>query len=737
MIRRYSHISIHTLLMSMLLVACNSNDALTDGSAPTHENGAIELSAGIVDGGATVTTRAGAEYGEHNTHGVLTKNTKLALRVSGTWTGHDGVGSTTPGEIIYNTTANVDNETATDSKHNAITCDPTLYWDNYGTADPNNATTGRTTGLTIYGVAIDGKTDAAPSVSNWTSLDWTLSNDQTQTTETPAKKDLLISNNVQASTAQTGYELNTGNYKFAEIGHKKLLEFRHALSKITVYLKAGDGFTGGNFESTPDVWLTSNTPTTSNAEWAKISGKVNITDGTLSEQSNPQKITMCTSGTAPTGYQVSKEALVFPGSQFTSDDAIIAKINADGNIYYVKALEIRKAIDSDSHDTDGAYSLESGKNYVLKIRVNKTNIVVTATVTNWVNVEAAQEAPVINVSASFGEGTTAATNAFSFYRSTSMDTGYGEAAVGNYYPQNASVAASTWAMTPQLYWPTHDTHYQFRGVWPATGTETGEQTYPRVENGSGNTSGCQVIKVKNVAYSSGTFPSDLMIARPEVADATCNNSDHTAKNLWSDGICATEGTIKLNFRYMMSQVEVNLTTSDAGASDKVELEGAKVEIVNVHKTGDVKLGTREVVTTGVATSPTPVPTTDTFGDYEMTGYTYDSGTKKGHCRHAIVPQPLTFTSAQAAGNLKFRITITNNNGTPGDTSDDTQDVYYADIKPINVKEEGSSNPAAPVTAWESGKHYVYNLLIKKTAIKVEATLTDWKTVNASSQDVWF
>ena len=185
---------------------------------------------------------------------------------------------------------------------------------------------------------------------------------------------------------------------------------------------------------------------------------------------------------------------------------------------------------------------------------------------------------------------------------------------------------------------------------------------------------------------------------------------HTKKNLYSEGICAREGNINLTFNYMMSQVEVNLTTTTG--DDQVRLTDAVVEIINVNKTGDVKLGDRGVIPTGSTTS-----------------YTLDPVTGDGNVNKrlsAVVPQPLTFTTALAPGNVQFRITITN--------EDTSQDIYYADIYPI--LESGESTRVAPNGKWESGVHYVYNLKLSKTEIKVTASLANWTTVTAS-QDIWF
>ena len=613
---------------------------------------------------------------------------------------------------MYTTTATVGAETAADSKHNVLACSPVLYWDDYGTADPANAGSGkgREEGLTIYGVAINGK-DTAPTVDSFTALGWTLYTDQTQTNQKPEDTDLLISNNVKSSTAVADMELDTGTYKFDERTYGKLLEFTHALSKITVNLKAGAGF-GGSFASAPTVTLY--------GSWAYTTGTVNVSTGGWSSLGGAAVVTMFQKTSATTGYNVTKEALVIPGSAFASDATDIIRINADGNIYYVTAEKIRTAINSSTHGTDGAYNTEAGKNYILNVTVNKTDIVVTATVTDWTTVNSAEVAPVINVSASWGSSDSGlGDGTFSFYRSTSLNDGYSSGLKsGSYYPEESYLtkSSSTWTMTPQLYWPTHNTHYQFRAVWPRTVT-TDVTTNPKVqdENYGGETN-YQVIRVSNVAYTANSFPSDLQIARPEIAEdeqCTNNESGHTRTYLYNGGICATEGTINLNFRYMMCQVQVNLTTTEVTElHDDVNLTGAVVEIINVYNTGDVKLGDRGVIPTGSTSS------------YTLNIMAGDGNENKR--LSAIVPQTLTYSTPQASTNVRFRITITNANS--------TTDVYYADVAPI--KKTGSSDLVAPNGKWESGYHYVYNLKLSKTKISVTATLANWTTVNAD-ENVWF
>lgn len=694
------------------LIACSSEEQVTTIPDINIEpdNGEIMLSAGI--GSQKTATRAGAED-NHARHQNFTNGTKLALRISGTWTGHSP--ST---NIVLTTTGTIGSATGTGNLHNAVTCDPIRYWEDYGSSDAANAATGRTEGLTIYGAAINGKT-TAPTVSDYTALSWTLPTDQTSTNNTPADKDLLITNNVKGVG-------NTYLFENRKLG--KLLEFTHALSKITVNLKAGNGF-GGTFGSaTPEVKLTGNEGDVTTNAWAYTTGTVNITDGTVSSQGNASVITMWQATSATTDYNITKEALIIPGNLFSNDNDIIVRIKVADNIYYIKAQNIRTAM-SDAGDTD--YKTKAGKNYIINVLVHQTDISVSATVTNWTDVSAAQVAPVINISGSYGTPDVAlGDETFSLYRSTSLNSGYSASLlVNNFYAQESAITKSegNWTMSPQLYWPDHKTHYQFRGVWPQTVTDAGDGilTSPRVEKITHSTTEYQVIKVKNEKYASGQFPSDLQIARPEIAEGTqCTNTEpgHTKTYLYSGGICATEGTITLNFRYMMSQVEVELTTTDNTLNDAVTLTNAKVELINVHNTGYVKLGDRGVIFTD----------DDAVGDYTLDPITDSTVENYNNKRlSAIIPQDLTYDSNNplAATNVKFRITIYHD----GNTST-IDDIYEADINPI--LQQGSSSLVAPNGAWERGNHYKYKLMLSKTKVQVTATLANWTTVNAT-QDIWF
>ena len=716
-----------------LISACTSEDDIKPIYTVGEADNVITLRAGVSTGESDVQTRA--TDANHDNHLALKQGTKAALRIDGTWTDHN------PESVVsQTTTATIDLETSSGSKHNDVSMSPVLYWDDYGTADPTN-TTGRAEGLTIYGVAVDGyKKDgnfALPSetnnnlssISDWKALPWTLDANQTSGW---AEKDLLTSNNIQAGEGHDGtlkfddWKGNTYNTP------SDLLVFTHAMSKVTVKLKAGAGFAQNKFTAVPSVILTSNIgDATTNTEWAYTKGNVDVTTKAVTDQSGSQKITMHHTNTTDGQYSAIYDALVMPGSCFgNTDNAIIARINADGNVYYVTAQQIRaKMLNLDS-STD--YKTESGKNYIINVIVNKTEIKVSATVTNWTDVSSEQVSPVININVDYGTtGTGSSENfdSFSFYRSTRLAEGYSNGLTGNTedysiseaIAKNPTGSESQWKFYDSsnneihLYWPDHNTHYQFRGVWPNTSVGTDDtETVPHITHVSA-TDNTQKIDIRNAEYSSTqNYPSNLMIGRPEVT-GNCTNTEtgHTTTNLFDGGICATEGIVNLNFRYVMSQVEVVLSTSGEGSSDRVNIDAnTVVEIVNVAKEGYVRLGDREVVRSDDATN-----------SYTLDKVSGDGNDIKRHS--AIVPQELAYTTAGASTNARFKITVTNTDG--------TKDVYYADIKPI--KKIGSSDLVATNGKWESGVHYVYNLKLTKTEIKVSATITDWTRVDASD-DVW-
>ncbi len=719
-----------------LLTACR--DELY---VPTYTVGeainAITIKAGISEVSDGVITKAvdGNHAGNANggAHTNFTNGTQLRLRVDGTW--HSSI-------VSKPTTATTGAQTGADNKHNKVVFSTTstpveqLYWDDYGTADPDN-TAGRTEGLTIYGVAVDGVT-AAPTVSSWTTQPWNVGTVNTGVIDQTGgwtTKDLLTSNNVTASTDGT-YKFDDYVYDLTNTPKRSsnILEFTHAMTKITVNLTAGEGFPGWS-SSSPTAGKFQNAPTVKLLGF-NYTGTVSVEEKTSTPTaSTTTDIKMHLANGGASNHTAQLDALVFPGNQFTATIAAdaptytptsatnILELNADGNMYKVTAAQLVKAIvGTSTTGTPVNGTLEQGKNYILNIIVNKTKIEVTATIKDWENVPTEDALPKINVTATYGYtvgtlNSTAFTHDYDLFRSTTNNaTGYDEDADNsNGITPAARYASSAWDKS--IYWPDHQTHYFFRGVYPQVGTSVTGPSALATAEAVNTVNGNDVIAVANSKYTAATYPSELAIAIPRKTDGTfdetCKETGHTA----TEGICATEGTINMNFEYAMSKVEVRLKSSATDASHiAMTKDNTKVEIIGGYSKARIKLSD------GLH---------DAYADADKVDYTLSNLTTSESgflvtTRDAIVPQVI-------GNDVIFRITVITNDKGNSDPSDDETDVYECKVNLINVK---NSSPATPVTEWVHGKHYIYELDVNKTAINVTATLKDWIEVTASD-NIWF
>ena len=695
---------IYTLAASLVLGlgSCTSED-FWDTFDRTVD-GPIEFNVGVEASPAQrAMTRTGDEEATTTTttscYYAMQAGTQVRLKVDGMWKRKS---ETVP--VSKPTTCTTVAATETSKTINALsfTENETLYWDDYGIGDPENVdgygNHYKETGLSVLGVAVDGNT-SFPEVSDWNELPWCTIDAESKIAEAKnglLTKDIIVSNNL------TG----TNTYKFADRNKspQNQLNFQHVLSKITFNITASDGFVvdGENkFKNDPEVILTSadkiGNVDDQHYQYAKTNGTIDIENAEAKSDNEVSKVIAAKVKTD--GATVTMAAVVYPGTVLGLDDnSVIARLNVDENIYYIRAAEIHKAM-----TTTNDFTTKAACNYVINVVVSKTHIGLTATVQDWQVFETAETInPVINISGNLGSEVTELTDKFdmfTLYRSTSINKDYlGASTLGAFNYSRPDAIDKEWTASPTLYWPDHDTHYHFRGVFP-TGT--------KVENDGTN----DYIAVSN------RDNGDLLIGMPDkVEGVSCGSTDHTpVTDMSKYGICAREGKINLEFHYMMSQVEVSLTSSDKATdpnyvdlvSDGVSV---KVELLNAYTQGKVLLEDCSVVPSGAATThELNHQSGNVFNDY-------------------IVPQQLTFTQAGANTNLRFRITVTHANG--------THDYYYADAQPIAVKLVGSSEAAAPVDAWKSGARYKYSMKVTKTQINATVTLADWEEFKAE-EEVWF
>ena len=554
-------------------------------------------------------------------------------------------------------------KTGTDLKENVInfTAENTRYWDDAHA---------RSSALSIWAVAVPnvkGSKWGTKTATAWNSttedktIAWEVP--AAQNAETIKNKDLCFSNNItkvsEGNDKRLGFKEDPRGFEAGK------LIFYHALTKITVKLEEGEGF---DHSSTSDFVLDNIT-----LNGFKLSGTFDVADGEFASTATDATPITTMSQVSRTAEGMALEALVMPGTDFNGTLADAISFSVDKNAFKVSAETLKSKLPS------GFDKFEAGKNYIFTFTVNKTGIKLTATVAGWNDVTAETFAPKINISEVYGhqaseDECTDLQKGFDFYRSTTVSTGYGEKSTVSYED-------SKYTMSPQRYWPNHETHYFFRGVYPTGTTVTDSK-----------------IAVSNAAYNSEASPSNLMVGYPRNTDGT---TDEACKvHSGTQGICATEGDIRMNFQYVMSQVEVILISdpSAVGKEDAATVvldENTTVEILNGYKSGSILLENG----------------TATYAEGDKGTYTFAGGTYAD--RHdIIIPQSLE--------NLKFKITVKD--------SDDKFDSYEATISDIQV---GGNT----ISAWEPGKKYVYTLNITKTGIKVTATIKDWIEAKGST-NIW-
>lgn len=546
-----------------------------------------------------------------------------------------------------------------------------------------------------------------------------------QTETSIHEQDLMFSNNLSNDKV---LKFNTNTRKFPTGDDSKMI-FYHALSKITVRIIADNSFTATSQSN--DFKFTSGNVKLSGFN---TSGIFHIQNGQfeyIHDHADIASMYLKTTSPGPSpNVYYTLEALVIPNvygnatgltDAFSKlgkeSDAVSMEFTIDNSNYKLKQKDLFKAIKDKTENNIASdateIKLEAGKNYVFTFVVGKTKIEhLTATVAQWEEVVANEYTPIIDVNQTYGEADATQLNkTYTLLRSTTKAGSYGNGSCsdGNSAKMEYNTTDNKYkAMAPQLYWPDHKTHYFFRGVYPEVKTSA-QAGYPTIDT-EGKT-----ISVTNCAYTTGKSPSDLMIGIPRNADGsfdeTCKVDGTGHKSSNAEGICATSGNINLNFRYTMSQVEVRLkTNTTTGATDAVNIATAKVEVINGCNGGAIKLEDSSVASR-------------TTGDFTIGMTTTDTETKGNS---SVIPQSLT----NGSNNLRFKITIYKE----GSTTEEIDDIYYADIKDIKVK-VGTADPAT-ITSWEAGKHYIYTLDLRKTEIKVSATITDWVTATGST-NVWF
>ena len=529
-------------LLVLGLSACTSEDL--QGTFDRTADGPIEFTVGVEASPSSVRRAFTRDDESASSYYAMKAGTQVRLKVDGVW--KKGATPEKADSISKKTTCTtVDAESGSVINALSFAEGEMLYWDDYGIGDPSYPEN-KTQGLKVLAVAVDGKAEA-PSIADgeWESLSWNVATDG----DDVLSRDIIVSNNLNAYTF--------ANRNNAEA--KKMI-FQHPLSKITINLTAADGFptasgvgaTTHKFENDPTVTLT-NAVTLADIndeanKYALTKGTVSIANATATSDGTKAKLIAGTTSTSDANITVIKQAIVYPDTQLgEKDDDVIAIIEADGNVYPIRAKEIHAAITAKGGHTD--FKTLPGYHYILNITLKKSEVTLTATVTDWTKVETDAKGDIafdndIKVVTVEGNGVSFGDKAsFKLYRKKNAENEkYAEATTCTYDATNGA-----WSYSPTIYWPNGTDSYYFRAL-------------------SGNTEALKVKQNEDVLW--GTTAAHNSIAA-------------------GAAISPRTGQVPLIFEHAMSKIKFDLETATGAAA--VDLEGAKITISDVDSVGTISL----------------------------------------------------------------------------------------------------------------------------------------------------
>lgn len=655
----------------------------------------------------------------HATRAGFTESTKIAMRIK----------SENGSSARYTRTVASAQAAGSDAYSNIVVDGAYVrYWDD---------AFGRAAKLSVFALAVPNKSDVvnngktveeklANGSTTWFTettenekINWVVSTEQTETTL--ANEDLTYSNNIKEGGKDGVYKYDFANEKYPaysadlEDGQMQFrlrnaaetdgpgkfdkghLIFNHALSRITVNLVRGEGFptTGAfQFAAGTNVKIL-NVP---------VSGNLDLSAGTWSGVTTDDIDKMYLQSTvAGTSYSLMAQILPDYVISKTSTTNLLT-FTIDDNRYFITQAQMYDALKDAtgmSKKDDDKIEMEQGLNYNFQITVNKTGISnVTAVVEPWVTVTSANFDPSnarITLDGIYDSQSGENSTGFALYRLLDespeiSDTYVGKNWDGDYNDKATLTGKGNGNWDTDWYFESNKAYYHFRTVNDGTPIVTSaEKDY----------------FVINAGPSTSTDPhwGATMVSEP-VYDVT----DGYDANL-SSAIGASNATIKITDQHMMSNVIVNLQTTDG--ADQVTLAGSKIYITKVHTQGQVQMGN------GLVT-----PTGDT-GQSEMTGN--DTGTK---FTYTVVPQGLV-RNGGATDDDYVGITIV--------TGDNNQ--YYivkklSEIVATDVDNEKNQTKGQAITRWYPGHTYEYTFTLKKAGIdKVTCTVQGWVNITADNKDI--
>lgn len=776
--------------------ACSDDDVNDIQNIPDSQKEMISFS--LSDG--TGQTRAG----------FTEANTRILMRIES-----EDRHSTTPGASKFTralATASkdeMDHNTpeATAKAYSTVnTSEDPRYWDD---------AYGRFSQLSVYAIAIANKNDASllplnmmydaagekstVANTNWGSSsgsDHIADNTISFTVETSApncakiaNQDLVYSNNIRSGGTDGVYRYNfsTNNYPdptgetthtggrmiFAQNGiepsaqptsavgkfDKGHLVFNHALSRITVELKEGEGFnTSSNedfkFSNSGNIKLlgmnTTGTLDVKTGTW---------TPGTATAIDKMAPITY-TSGNMqdaiPTTAACTYMAQMLPDYIFKDGNTTnVMEFEIDNNTYYVTqdmlydalfAVETNKSEDYGYDDAASKFTMKQGKNYKFTITVKKAGIAaITAKLAEWVDVEAslAMDNSHITISTKTLEGSgNLPCDEFNLYRWGQVldqiytdDSYTAETYQGDYKTGGAATKTETSSgshiWNTNWFYENNKTAYHFRTLNDLAAGKNGSGVVDG-SNISNTTDSNPVSSFKMEGGSVDTHDYHWGAPMKTGMDASEFLKYDIADGYKSSihkGIIAPKNnesnTINITELHMMSNIYVSLQTTTG--TNKVDLTGAKVRLTQLSLNATVDMGI------GLITPNSQTDAEHWASVYQEmstpSSYWLSENTKTDYFSCAAIPQALVRSATPNATDY-VGITI---------TADGNE--YYvvkelSDLTATSVSGGHNVVENEEIKRWYPGHKYYYTFTITKKGIEnITCVLTDWVTVTATDKDI--
>lgn len=664
---------------AMFATSC-STDSL-EALIPDSEKTAIEFG-----GSSAQVTRAGLSKDNE---------TNVVMQIKSQKKGSTGNNNVRVTRTVATATAD---KTYDDTSYSTLSFlkDYQRYWDD---------AYGRDAELSVYAIAVPGKTTdskaaedklKASESSTWSSeelshtVDWTVSTAQTNTTL--ADEDLIFSNNISGDNKMKFNLTDPTDEDGAGTFDSGKLNFTHALSRITINLKRGVGFSGEN-----TFQFTTGTNVSLNA--MPVGGTLDLASGEWTTASTATVTSMyeasAITGSATNEYtDYNLMAQVLPGKIYT--DGNVNKelsFTIDGNLYTISsdmmfdALNVAAVKDKVTKLTDTNIKLEKGLNYTFNITVNKTGVNVTASIQDWTPITAENlDLTNDNIKVSVYDTENDHISDFELYRSVVDNKGNSD---GTY----ASRGNATW------YYQDNQTFYNFRSTSNVTSLNSEKKSFAMT---AGSTDYQWGAPLKANAITAGVTPK--------------YDTEDGYNDLIFGKIGATSSTINMTQFHMMSKVTVELTSEpkdDKDDNQKVDLKGSKVYITRINKDGEVLMATGQITSSNLQKDLEMTPETNT------TSYKYNM---------SVVPQTLVRGTSDA-DYIGIRI----------ETASGKSIYYYeklSDVKASDATTSQNNTTGKSISYWYPGHHYKYVFNILKTGVNgVTASLVDWTTVTGATQNI--